>query len=94
MTGGVVPDFVVIGSMRAGTTMTHELLSGIKGLCLARMKETDFFIPSRNFKRGEKWYMRQFDEPHALCGEVSPNYTKRDVFPGVAESLHKANPEC
>jgi hypothetical protein len=88
------PDFAVIGSMRAGTTMIHEVLSSIKGLCLSRMKETDYFIASKNLSRGEKWYSRQFDDPHALCGEVSPNYTKRHAFPGVAERLHRANPKA
>ncbi len=89
-----VPHFVVIGSMRAGTTMVHDMLARIDGLCMARMKETDFFIAEKNYDRGLDWYMRQFSDLDALCGEASPNYTKCDVFSGVAERLHKVNPEA
>lgn len=45
-------DFLVIGAMRAGTTSLHNTLSGLKGLSLPRMKETDFFIESKNWARG------------------------------------------
>ena len=87
-----LPDFAVIGAMRAGTTLLHDLLANTQGLCLARMKETDFFINEKNHGRGSDWYLRQFDNQQAICGEISPNYTKRDIFTGVPERLYAANP--
>ncbi|MCB1782656.1 MAG: sulfotransferase domain-containing protein [Alphaproteobacteria bacterium] len=89
-----LPDFAVIGSMRAGTTMLQDLLDGVQGICLARMKETDFFIKSKNYHLGKSWYEGQFKRRQDICGEISPNYTKRDVFPEAAELLYKSNPNA
>ena len=93
MTEEKIPRFLVIGAMRAGTTSLQEMLGALDGVCLARMKETDYFIAERNYKRGKAWYRNQFDKPGAICGEISPNYTKRDVFKGVPERVYEANPD-
>jgi len=88
-----IPDFIVIGAMRAGTTTLQGLLSNIDQISLARMKETDFFIKEKNFSRGLSWYTAQFDKSKKIWGEISPSYTKRDVFKGVPERVFKANPK-
>ena len=62
--------------------------------CLPEMKETDYFIAEKNYARGEAWYQQLFGSPDSLCGDVSPNYSKRDVFPEVAARLHAANPDA
>ena len=82
----------MIGAMRSGTTMLHELLAGVEGLCLPEMKETDFFAVPEKKIPAEKKYADYFRSPEACCGEVAPNYTKRDVFPDAAQRLHAANP--
>jgi hypothetical protein len=60
---------------------------------MSRMKETDYFIKSQNWKLGEAWYRQQFQYPERVTGEVSPNYSKHDIFPGVAERIAAYNPE-
>ncbi|MGV6802177.1 MAG: sulfotransferase domain-containing protein [bacterium] len=86
------PDFLVIGAMRCGTTSLHNWLRQFAEISLPRMKETDFFVAEKNWARGVGWYRRQFDPQAALTGEVSPNYTKRDVFYGVAERVAQMAP--
>lgn len=87
---GACPDFVVIGSMRAGTTQLHNWLSGVDGVSLPQMKETDYFIESKNWSLGPDWYAGLFKRGK-IRGEVSPNYAKRDVFPGVCRRVLEQN---
>lgn len=79
--------FIVIGAMKAGTTSIYQHLLSHPGISMSRMKETDYFVESANWKLGEQWYRQQFSENAAVTGEVSPNYTKHDIFPGVAERI-------
>lgn len=86
-------DFIVIGAMRAGTTLLHDILSRHPQIGMARMKETDYFIASKNLPRGDAWYISQFSDDRPIRGEVSPNYTKLRDFPGVPERIHRACPD-
>lgn len=89
-----LPDFVVIGAMKAGTTSLYRYLMGHPQIAMSRMKETDFFIETKNWSLGAKWYASQFPKGNRLKGEVSPNYTKSDIFPGVPERLASQAPEA
>lgn len=89
-----LPDFVVIGALRAGTTTLYSLLSQIPGICLSMIKETDFFVAELNFKRGPDWYAGLFPRPDLVCGDISPNYSTSDRFPGVAERLQAQAPHA
>lgn len=87
------PDFAVIGAMRAGTTHLYEMLRSVKGVSVPAMKETDFFCSPVSAAKGHAWYARQFADPSALWGDISPNYAKTDISPHAAELLHAANPD-
>jgi hypothetical protein len=89
-----LPDFVVIGAARAATTTMHAILDRIPSICMSTVKEPDFFVEQLNLKNGEGWYRSIFKDPGKLCGEVSPNYSERDRFAGVAARLHRANPDA
>lgn len=89
---GAPVDFAVIGAMRAGTTLLHDILSRHPAIGMARMKETDYFIPSRNHARGPEWYRGQFRPDCRIRGDVSPNYTKARDFPGVPELMARIVP--
>lgn len=84
--------FIVIGSMKSGTTSLYQHLLAHPDVCMSRMKETDYFVESQNWKLGAPWYQQQFENPDKVTGEVSPNYTKHDIFPGVAERIAAFNP--
>lgn len=92
--GAALPDFAIIGAMKAGTTTLHRLLDGHPDISMSRMKETDYFIESAQFGLGPKWYSAQFDLDTVVVGEASPNYTKRDLFPGVPERMAAQAPEA
>lgn len=88
------PDFMVIGAMRAGTTMLYDLLRAHPEVDMSREKETDFFIEGIGWERGLKWYFSQFSHDGRLTGEVSPNYTKTEAFPGVPERAAAMAPDA
>lgn len=86
-------DFIVIGAMRAGTTLLHEMMATHPDISLARMKETDFFILQKNYPRGAQWFSNQFQDEQSIRGEISPNYAKARDFSGVAERIYRHCPE-
>lgn len=90
---GILPDFIVIGAMRAATTTLHTLLSRHPRIGVSRSKETDFFIDNRY---GEKWagYHAEFTPGFEIYGEASPNYSKRLVFPQAARRIVRHLPEA
>ena len=67
----ILPDFIIIGAMKAGTTTLYEMLSHHPAIGMSREKETDFFIATRNWQRGLGWYHGQFTPGHAIQGEAS-----------------------
>ncbi|MGR3465010.1 sulfotransferase family protein [Limimaricola sp.] len=89
-----LPDFVVIGAMKAGTTTLYRYLHEHPQVGMSRMKETDYFIRNKNFRLGQEWYRAQFAPGFDVYGEASPNYTMREIFTGVAGNLAEAAPEA
>ncbi|MDA3898398.1 MAG: sulfotransferase [Desulfobacteraceae bacterium] len=85
------PFFFVIGAMKCGTTSLHHYLSAHPEICVPQIKETDFFLENK-FHKGLDWYKKLFSQPGLKCGEVAPNYSKRHIFPGVAERMADCAP--
>jgi len=90
---GVLPNLVVIGGMKCGTSSLHSYLRQHPQISMSAEKELDFFIEDRHWKRGAGWYASQFPD-NQVRGEASPNYTARDRFPGVPERMHSVIPEA
>lgn len=91
---GALPDLVVIGAMKCGTTALHAALDEHPQIVMSRPKELNFFFgPARgdartpwtagNRWRGVDWYTGHFPADARLGGESSPGYTSPD-HPGVA----------
>jgi hypothetical protein len=75
--GGRLPDFVIVGAARAGTTALHEYLRPHPEVFLPPRKELHFF--DANFDRGLDWYRAHFDaaEEGTVVGEATPSYLYR-----------------
>lgn len=89
-----MPDVIVIGAMKAGTTSLYEYMAGHSQIGVSAEKELDFFVSSKNWTRGPGWYHSQFPSGYGVYAEASPNYTKRELFPGVPERIAKMIPDC
>jgi Sulfotransferase family len=92
----VLPNFLVIGAAKAGTTSLYHYLRSHPQVFMSEHKELNFFVENDGWVKGTSWYERQFEAAgDALAvGEASPNYTKYPVFPGVPERIAKLIPDA
>lgn len=89
-----LPNFIIIGGMKCGTTSLHYYLSNHPKIFMPREKELNFFIEERNYPKGEAWYSSKFNSDFKINGEASPNYTKEHIFSGVPEKMSRMVPEA
>lgn len=79
-----LPDFIIIGGMKCGTTSLHYYLNCHPDISMSVEKELNFFIYQRNWHKGIDWYQSQFRGQGKIHGEASPNYTS---FPRWTETV-------
>jgi hypothetical protein len=89
--GRLLPDFVIIGAAKAGTTSLYAWLSEHPYVAPATHKEVHYF--DYNHYRGEDWYRAHFPFEHEraafaaehgrgfLTGEASPPYLAHEWAP-------------
>ena len=81
----IMPDFVVVGQGKAGTSLLYRQLRKVSGVGLSHPKELHFF--SAKNAEPVAWYKDRFahlaDQDVTRVGEVSPSYLK----PGVAQKI-------
>lgn len=101
---GALPNVVVIGAMKCGTTALHDYLGRHPRITMSQPKELNFFFgPATdagtagwavgNWSRGPAWYTSHFDTGTPLRGESSPGYTSPD-HPCVAERMAATIPDA
>ncbi|MEZ5841292.1 MAG: sulfotransferase [Hyphomicrobiales bacterium] len=86
--GAPVPDFLIIGAMKAGTTTLYRDLIGHPGLHLPEEKEPETLVrhgDDRAAILADYRSLFSHARPGQLCGEASTAYTKRPLHAGVAE---------
>jgi Sulfotransferase domain len=100
-TARALPDFVVIGAQKSGTTALYTLLSQHPALLPAALKEVHYF--DLNFERGVEWYRSHFPTRvrlerraerlgvRAITGEASPYYL---FHPDVPRRMHALLPNA
>lgn len=85
----MLPDVIVVGAMKCGTSALHEHLDSHPEVAMSRPKELNFFNgPAQaphgdpdtwwatgQWHRGLEWYSAQFDAEARARGESSPGYT-------------------
>ena len=80
----LMPDFLIIGTQRGGTTSLYNYLNECPRIAPATLKEVHFF--DTNFQKGVAWYRAQFplslkkypggdrNKQALITGEASPYY--------------------
>jgi hypothetical protein len=96
MPGGRLPDFVVIGAMKAGTTSLHEWLDAQPEVWGVPVKEPHFFSQDGVWERGVDWYRDLFADapPGALAGESSTSYADPEYIDRVVERMRTLLPDA
>jgi hypothetical protein len=92
-----LPDFLVIGGQKCGTTALYAYLRWHPGITGPAWKEVSYF--DRHYGRGEAWYRGQFPSRpwlwltggrsgrRPLVGEASPSYVLHPDAPTRAQAL-------
>ncbi len=91
---GALPNLIVIGAQKCGTSVLHYYLSLHPEVSMSKPKELNFFIEERNWPRGTDWYKTQFDADARVRGEASPNYTAFPQHEGVPERMASVVPDA
>ncbi len=91
---GVLPNLVVIGGLKCGTTSLHHYLNLHPSISMSRPKELNFFVEELNWELGPAWYGSHFDPGAAVRGETSPHYTDRPRLDGVADRMRELIPHA
>lgn len=99
--GRVLPDFIIIGAQKAGTTSLFSYLAQHPQLHPSSKKEVHFFSDGKRagvdrFGRGEGWYRSHFPRGEALRAgdqafEASPSYLFHPLAP---ERIHRIVPSA
>jgi hypothetical protein len=91
----VLPDFVIIGAQKSGTSFLYDLLTQHPYVKRAALKELHYF--DRHFDRGIEWYRSQFplprwkEERKSITGEATPNYL---FHPHAARRMAEVVPQA
>lgn len=80
----MLPDFLIIGAMKSGTTSLYRYLLSHPDISRPTTKEPEFF--SKNYIKGFDWYKSLFSGK-GYNFEASTGYTKRQRWPDVAERI-------
>jgi len=87
--GTALPNLIVIGGLKCGTTSLHHYLGLHPEIGMSRPKELNFFVEELNWDLGEDWYANHFSAADRARGETSPHYTNEPRFSGVAERMRE-----
>ena len=84
-----LPDFLILGAQKAGTTALYEYLRRHPDLTGPSWKEVSFF--DRHWVRGVKWYRGNFPNRARtrgkLVGEASPSYVFHPLGPARVQEV-------
>jgi hypothetical protein len=75
--GHRLPDFVVIGTMKSGTTSLYRWMGSQSDIFLPELKEVNFFAVDDRWRKGLDWYQSLFRgaRDDQLVGEISGSCT-------------------
>ena len=86
---GRLPEFLILGAQKAGTTTLYDVLTQHPDIGSARTKELAFF--DRHFGRGVSWYKANFPKSVGITGEATPDYI---VDPAAPERVKSVLPDA
>jgi hypothetical protein len=87
----MLPHFLIVGAMKAGTTTLRHYLQGVEQVWIYP-GEVRFFSQDRKYAQGLGWYESLFEQAagKAVIGEKSPAYSFQ---PRVPQRIHSCLPD-
>lgn len=89
-----LPDFLIIGACKAGTTTLWGYLRSHPRIFLLEPKEPSFFQRKERYDKGIGWYKALFADarPDQFCGEASTTYSRWPHLGDVPSRIARAVP--
>jgi len=91
---GRLPNLIIIGAQKSGTTSLHYYLGLHPEIFMTEEKELHYFVEEFNWSKGIDWYSSQFRANTRILGESSTSYSHFPIFLGVPERMHATVPEA
>jgi hypothetical protein len=92
---GRLPNLLIIGAMKAGTTSLHDYLNLHPDIFMSTPKEIHFFEEAKFGKFDLDWYRNFFRSDRKIVGTSPQNYTKchNKYYQGIPKRLKKHLPK-
>jgi hypothetical protein len=90
----MLPNLLIIGAQKCGTSALHHYLGLHPDIFMAKEKELNFFVESKNWTKGRAWYESMFPSDAKILGESSPYYTNYPLMKGVPERIRSMVPDA
>ena len=90
---GQLPNLLIIGAGKSGTTSLHRYLDVHPSIFMARAKELQLFN-RHDWRERLDWYRAQFPTSAPVRGESSTAYTMAPCWPSVPERVKAAIPDA
>lgn len=92
----LVPDFLIIGAAKSGTSTLYRYLDKHPQVCFPWEKEPCFFDVNVAWNKGWDWYAKLWEnrKEGQLLAEGSTNYTFYPHVPNAPELIHEHAPNC
>jgi len=89
-----LPDFIIIGAAKSGTTTLFKYLSNNPVFFVTTPKEPEFFARDEIYNNGIEWYSNLFSgaKDSQISCEASTLYSLYPLFDKTAERMHAAVP--
>jgi hypothetical protein len=88
----MLPDFIIIGGMKCGTTSLYHYLSLHPEVGMSDIKEVDYFIAENNFEKGVKWYETRFKGDIKRDDKGNGNAKRKRQGKGKSQVFGEASP--
>jgi sulfotransferase family protein len=89
----MLPNLVIIGAAKAGTSALHAYLGEHPEVFMSEQKELQYFQRD-DWRERLSWYEAQFPVDAPVRGEASPIYTLHPFCTGVAERMQSLVPDA
>ena len=90
--GRMLPNLIVIGAMKCGTTSLHHYLDQHPEIAMSTVKEPDFFLEDHDREQRD-WYEGLFADA-LVRGESSIRYSSFPLNDGVPERIRSLIPDA
>jgi len=91
VTGGALPNLLIIGAAKSGTTALHRYLALHPEVCMSEPKELKLFNRD-DWRDALGWYRSHCAAEAPVRGESSPTYSMDPWLPGVPARIREVAP--